>query len=104
VRDTTKKFQVLQDGQVTAEYWRINDVGDSYKAQMTIIRDADQDRQASSDEVEEHQIEYWDYWRETPDVGGQPYTEYLFVEMDADSGWFRAWRGREIDGQRVAVL
>jgi hypothetical protein len=98
VTDTTRKFQVLQDGQVTEEYVRINDVADSYKAQVTVIKDT------NSEEVETLSLEYWDYWREVKNEAGQPVRQYLFVEMDAKSGWFQIWKGQEVDPQRVLVI
>jgi hypothetical protein len=104
VRDTTKKFQVLQDGQVTEEYWRINDVGDSYKARVAIVKDLNNDGTVEQDEVRHVQLEYWDYWRETPDIAGQKVTQFLFVEMDTDNGWFQIWKGQEIDPQKVMVM
>ena len=98
VTDSTKKFQVLDNGQVTEEYYRINDVAEPYKAQVTVMKDTD------SDEVETVQLEYWDYWREVKDEAGQPLRQYLFVEMDAKTGWFQLWKGQEVDPQRVLVI
>jgi hypothetical protein len=104
VRDTTKKFQVLQDGQVTEEFWRVNDVGDSYQAKVAVIRDVNNDGTVEPDEVSRIEIEYWDYWREVKDEAGQPVTQYLFVEMNKDNGWFQIWKGQEIDPQKVMVM
>jgi hypothetical protein len=104
VTDTTRKFQVLQDGKVTEEYYRLNDVTDSYKAQVTVLKDADHDNRVTPDEVERLEIEYWDYMREVQDEAGQPVTEYLFVEMDRNNGWFQIWQGREADPQKVLVI
>jgi hypothetical protein len=98
VTDTTKKFQVLENGQVTEEYYRINDADDPYKAQVTVIKDT------NADEVETVQLQYWDYWREVKDEAGQPLRQYLFVEMDAKTGWFQIWKGQEVDPQRVVVI
>ena len=39
VTDTTGKFEVQQDGVVTEEYWRINDVTTSYKAPVALVKD-----------------------------------------------------------------
>jgi hypothetical protein len=104
VTDTTKKFQVLENDQVTEEYYRVHDVAGPYKAKVAVVQDADADAKAEKDEVERLQIEYWDYWRETQDAAGQPVTQYLVVEMDASSGWFQIWRGQEIDPRRVVVM
>lgn len=104
VRDTTKKFQVLQDGQVTEEYWRINDVQDAYKAQVAVMRDVNNDGTVEPEEVQQIKIEYWDYWREIKDAAGQPISQYLFVEMNSDTGWFQIWKGQEVDPQKVMVM
>ncbi len=104
VNDDTRKFQVLEDGQVQAEYWRINDVATSYKAEVTIVKDVNQDKHVDRNEVEKRQFEYWDYWREIKDEAGQPQREFLFVEMDAGNGWFQIWKGSEIDAKRVMVI
>lgn len=104
VTDTTRKFQVIENGEVKEEYYRINDVTQAYRARVAIIRDADQNRRVDSSEVETMILEYWDYWRETNDEAGLPFTQYLFVEMSTANGWFQIWRGREIDPQRAFVV
>ncbi|HKD38040.1 MAG TPA: hypothetical protein VKB78_14605 [Pirellulales bacterium] len=103
VTDDTKKFQVLENGQVTEEFFRINDVLGSYKTEVTILQDLDHDHQAAAGEVTREQFEYWDYWREIKDEAGQPLTEFLFVETNSSNGWFQLWRGREVDMQKVTV-
>jgi hypothetical protein len=104
VNDTTKKFQVMEDGEVRAEYWRINDVATAYKAEVTIVKDVNQDGRVERNEVEKRRCEYWDYWRDVKDQAGQSQTEFLFVEMDAENGWFQIWKGSELDTKRVMVL
>jgi hypothetical protein len=104
VTDTTKKFEVSENGQVTEEYWRINDVTSSYKAQVAVIKDENQDGQVDETEVDKGQLEYWDYWRDTTDAFGQPLRQYFFVEMNTANGWFQIWRGPEIDPQKVLVM
>jgi hypothetical protein len=104
LKDTTKKFQILQDGQVQAEYRRLNDLDTPYQAVVTTMRDINLDKRVTRDEVERRRVEYWDYAREVKDEAGQPHPEYLFVEMDADNGWFQIWKGGEIDPKKVMVL
>jgi len=103
VTDTTKKIEVA-DNNVTQTYCRINDVQTFYKATVAVVRHANQDGKVEEDEVETIQVEYWDYWRETPDEAGNPTVEFLFVEMDTGSGWFQLWRGEEINPQRVVII
>ncbi|HLJ91923.1 MAG TPA: hypothetical protein VKU02_01890 [Gemmataceae bacterium] len=104
VTDTTKLFQVIENGQVTEEYGRINNVTTSYKAKLSILKDENKDGQVDEGEVKKENLEYWDYWRDTTDPVGQPVRQYLFVEMNSDSGWFQIWRGQEIDPQKVLVI
>jgi hypothetical protein len=103
VNDGTKKFQVIEDDKVQAEYTRINDVSTPYRAEVTIVRDVNLDKHVTRDEIEKRRLEYWDYWREVPDEAGQPRREFLFVEMDGENGWFQIWKGSEIDPKRVVV-
>jgi hypothetical protein len=104
VTDTTKKFEVSESGKITEEYWRVNDVQDSYKAEVSILKDTDQNKRVDRDEIDKAKIEYWDYWREVKNEGGVPVREYIFVEMDRDSGWFQLWHGRETDTQQIYVF
>lgn len=104
VTDGSGRFQVLENGEVTEEYYRINDLTEPHKARVAVIRDVNQDGKVEMAEVERHQLEYWDYWREVPDATGQPTTQYLFVEMDAQTGWFELWKGEEFDPQRIMVI
>lgn len=104
VNDSTKKFQVIEDGKVVEEYFRINDVGRSYKAQVTRLRDIDQNGKVEKSEVEKLKLEYWDYWREIKDEAGQPKLQFLFVEMNSADGWFQIWKGEEMDPKKVLVI
>jgi hypothetical protein len=104
VTDDTKKFEVREDDKVVEEYWRINDVGPSYKARVTILTDPDENRRVDRDETEEIDLEYWDYWRDTTDEFGQPMRQFLFVEMNRDDGWFQIWQGTEIEKEKLFVF
>jgi hypothetical protein len=104
VNDTTRKFQVLQDGRVTEEFVRVNAITEPYRAEVALMRDTNHDGTVDRDEVEISRLEYWDYWREDRSEAGLPVRQYLFVEKDADTGWFQIWRGHEVDAQQVMVL
>jgi hypothetical protein len=104
VNDTTRRFQVMENGQVTEEYERLHGVTGPYQAVVSVLRDVNQDSRVDPDEVSKVQLEYWDYIREVPNAAGQPVRQYLFVEMDADSGWFQLWRGQELNPEHVQVF
>jgi hypothetical protein len=103
VTDTTKKIEVT-DNNVAQTYDRINGVQNPYKATVSVVRDVNQDGKVEEDEVETLQLEYWDYCRETKDEAGNETVQFLFVEMDATSGWFQLWRGEEINQTRVTII
>lgn len=104
VRAATGEFQILQDGEVTAQFWRINDVKQSYRATVTVVQDTDKDGKAERSELETFEVEYWDYWREITDDAEVKVTEFLFVEMSKEDGWFQLWRGKPIDPQSAVVV
>ncbi|MCC6418364.1 MAG: hypothetical protein IT429_08995 [Gemmataceae bacterium] len=104
VRDDTGLFQVRQDDVVQEEYRRIHDVRGSYRAEVAVLRDANKDGKVQTGEVQRVGIEYWDYWREIKDEAGQPVQQFLFVEMDTESGWFQLWRGAPIDPHKVLLM
>ncbi len=104
LNDETGEFQVLQDGEVKERFFRINDVRKPYRAKVAVVKDANHDQKVELSEVERVEIEFWDYWRDVASAAGLPQKEYLFVEMDRDSGWFQVWRGQEIDMQRAMIV
>lgn len=100
LKDTTKLFEVLEDGVCTERYYRINDVQDPYGADVTVLKEGDTDLDA----LEKYSVSYWDYWRETTDEAGTKFNQFLFVEMDNDSGYFWMWRGEETIPENVSVI
>lgn len=95
VTAATKQFEVFENGVLTETYSRINDVQNSY--QPTVVS-------VSENDLSKRKLEYWDYWRETPNEAGINFVQYLFVEMDSESGWFQMWQGVEVDPQRLTVI
>lgn len=53
---------------------------------------------------QKYEMDYWDFSRTTKDEANQDYEQFLFVEMDKDSGRFQMWRGKKIDRERITVL
>lgn len=100
VTDKTKLFEVSLDGVCTERYYRINDVQDPYRPTVTVVKEGDKD----TEDLQKLNLEYWDYWREEKDEGGTLFSQFLFVEMNKDDGWFQIWRGQEIDPLQVSVL
>lgn len=85
------------------EYWRVNDVGMSYIANVTNLADADGDGKVDENEVTKRQVEFWDYSRLT-DMDGVEVEEFVFVEMNKETGWIDIWRGTEVNPERIEVF
>lgn len=76
-------------------FTRINDVRDSYEAAVLVVSDTTPDGKAAPGKASPAKVEYWDYWRDADLGGGKTAKEFVFVEMNSDTGWFQIWRGRE---------
>ena len=96
VKDTTGLFKVTDDksgAEVT--YSRINDLRESYQAAVLIVAETTPDGKGAPGKVSPDKVEYWDYWRESDIGANKTAKEFIFVEMNSDTGWFQIWRGRE---------
>ena len=95
-QDTTGAFEVTDDKSGAKEtFSRINDLRESYEAAVLVVSETTPDGKASSAKTSPLKIEYWDYWRDVDIGGGNTAKEFLFVELNSDTGWFQIWRGRE---------
>jgi len=96
VKDTTGLFKVTEDptGEETS-FTRINDLRESYQAAVLVVSETTPDGKAATGKVAPAKLEYWDYWRDADIGGGKTAKEFIFVEMNSDTGWFQIWRGRE---------
>lgn len=96
VKDTTGIFEVVDDESGAKDtFSRINDLRESYEAAVLAVGATTADGKAVADKTSPARIEYWDYWRDV-DIGDDHITkEFLFVEMNSETGWFQIWRGRE---------
>jgi hypothetical protein len=101
VRDDTGKF-VVDDAEagLHEEYWRVEDVKTSYQASVTTLHG---EGKGAAPQTSHSRIEYWDYWRDT-ELDGVKVTQYLYVEMNAETGWFQIWRGMETDPERILAV
>ncbi len=96
VKDTTGIFEITDNDTGAKEtYSRINDVEGSYDVAGLTITATTPDGKAPPGTMKNSKFEYWDYWRDADIGGGRKSRQYLFVEMDSDTGWFQIWRGRE---------
>lgn len=104
LNDKSGLFQIREDDVVKEEFARMYGLKSPYKATVSYLRDINQDHQIERDEIDTLELKYWDYSRQITDEAGQPVEEYLFVEMDGETGWIQIWRGSEMDPQKVIVI
>ena len=96
VKDTTGVFEITNDETSEPEtYHRINDVQGAYEGAVLVISATTADGKAPAGTTKTGHFEYWDYWRDVPIGLGKTAKQFLFVEMDTDTGWFQIWRGAE---------
>lgn len=96
LKDTTGIFKVTDDKTGTEEtFTRINDLRESYEAVVLVVSGTTPDGKAAQGKTTPMKLEYWDYWRDADIGGGKTAKEFLFAEMNSDTGWFQLWRGRE---------
>jgi hypothetical protein len=96
VKDTTGLFKVTDDKSGTeATYSRINNLRESYQAAVLVVPETTPDGKAAQAKASPAKVEYWDYWRDAEIGAGKTGKEFVFVEMNSDTGWFQIWRGRE---------
>jgi hypothetical protein len=96
VKDESGNFEMTDDKSgVTDKFSRINNLRTSYEAAVMVVSATTPDGKATPGKSRPEKIEYWDYWRDVDIGGGHTAKEFLFVEMNSDTGWFHIWRGRE---------
>jgi hypothetical protein len=96
VKDTTGLFKITDDKSgAEATFSRINDLRESYEAVLLVVSETTTDGKGVAGKVSPAKVEYWDYWRDAEIGGGKTAKEFVFVEMNSETGWFQIWRGRE---------
>ena len=96
VKDTTGPFKVTDDKSgAETTFSRINDLRESYQAAVLVVSETTPDGKGAPGKVAPAKVEYWDYWRDADIGAGKTAKEFVFVEMNSDTGWFQIWRGRE---------
>ena len=100
VKDATGIFEIGDDATETKDtFHRINNLRDSYEAAVLAISGTTETGKGAPGKAAPLKIEYWDYWRDVDLADGKTAKEFLFVEMNQDTGWFQLWRGREFFGE-----
>jgi hypothetical protein len=96
VKDPTGVFKVTDDAAgSTDEFSRLNDLRESYEAEVLAVAETTAEGKAPPAKTTHLKLEYWDYWRDVDIGGGNTAKEFLFVELNSDTGWIQVWRGRE---------
>ncbi|HSU57375.1 MAG TPA: hypothetical protein VLT36_25255 [Candidatus Dormibacteraeota bacterium] len=96
VKDNTGIFEMTDgDSGKKETYNRINDLREPYDAAVLVIGETTADGKAATGKTSAQKVQYWDYWRDVDLGNGKTAKEFVFVEMNSDSGWFQIWRGRE---------
>jgi len=96
VKDATGLFKMTDDKSGAEEtFSRINDLRESYQAVVLVVTETTPDGKGATGKASPVKMEYWDYWRDVDIGGGKMAKEFVFVEMNSDTGWFQIWRGRE---------
>lgn len=94
LKDTTGLLEVKDDKTGAADTLsRINELRESYQAAVLVVTETTPEGKASKTAL--LKLEYWDYWRDLDLGNGKTAKEFLFAEMNSDTGWFQLWRGRE---------
>lgn len=96
VKDTTGIFETTDEATGQKDtFSRINDLRESYQAAVLVVTGMADQGKAAAGKFTRAKIEYWDYWRDMDIGAGNTAKEFIFVEMNSDTGWFQIWRGRE---------
>ena len=85
-------------------YWRVEGLIDPYLAKSTTLKDTDGDGFVEDNELEKNNVVYWDYSRMTDDSDGNEFQEYLTVEMDDDTGYFKFLIGEDMLSSQIFVI
>ena len=96
LKDTTGMFEVADDPAGAKDtFVRLNNLRDSYEAAVLVVAGTTNEGAAPPSHTSTVKLEYWDYSRDMATGEGHTAKEFLFVEMNSDTGWFQIWRGRE---------
>lgn len=88
---------VVTDEDVKFEYFRLNEVEIAYKSRYKTFKD--DYGKVVANESENSKVTFWDFSRDAANT-----KEYLFVQMEENSGWFQIFKGSEILLESVQVF
>ncbi|RTK97699.1 MAG: hypothetical protein EKK64_00355 [Neisseriaceae bacterium] len=83
-----------ESNDIHEKFWRINDVKVSYKSKIAV-----KTKEGSSVDS----VEYWDYSRITQ-IDSVEVEEFVFVEMNKETGMFTIWRGTSVPAERITAF
>ena len=99
LKDDTGILEVEdEEGGEKETFTRINDLRTSCEAAVLSVQETTPDGRAATGRTSPAKMEYWDYWRDVELAGGKTAQEFIFAELNFDTGWFQLWRGREFFG------
>ena len=79
---------------------RVNDIKIPLTCNRREVTDFNDDGKISSNEYSDSQVVIWDYYRATQ----YDEAEFLFVEMNNETGYFQLWRGLERNPDYIKVI
>lgn len=87
------------------KFWRVDDVRDSYSADLAEMADKNGDGTVQQEELNHSKIEYWDYHRDKVTSQGEPAgREYVWVEMDSNTHYFTLLCGTDISATEISII
>jgi hypothetical protein len=95
LKDDAGIFEVTDEKGIQATFSRINDLGESYETAVLVIAATNPNGKAATGKTTTAKLEYWDYWRDAELGTDAKAKEFIFVEMNSDTGWIQIWRGSE---------
>jgi hypothetical protein len=96
LKDDTGMLEVGDDQSGAKDtFTRLNNLRASYQAAVLVVSETTPDGKAAAGKAVPAKLEYWDYWRDADLGEGNTAKEFVFAEMNSDTGWFQLWRGRE---------
>jgi hypothetical protein len=94
LKDDSGTLDVTEDeSNSTTTFSRINELRVPYEAAVLLVSQTTPEGKAAKSSA--LKLEYWDFGRDMDLGNNRSAKEFLFAEMNSDTGWFQLWRGRE---------